>query len=130
MQFTSFLQEGKLTVALTGEIDHHRAKSYISANYHRDITVQSTADALHVDDRYLYNLFVKHENTTPKKYIDTCRIRAACELLSRTEASITEIAVAVGFEGVSRFSRFFALHMGLSPTEYRKRHAPAPFLPG
>jgi stage II sporulation protein AA (anti-sigma F factor antagonist) len=30
MQFTSFLQEGKLTVALTGEIDHHRAKSYIS----------------------------------------------------------------------------------------------------
>lgn len=29
MQFTSFLQEGKLTVALTGEIDHHRAKAYI-----------------------------------------------------------------------------------------------------
>ena len=25
MQFTSFLQDGKLTVALTGEIDHHRA---------------------------------------------------------------------------------------------------------
>ena len=30
MQFTSFLQDGRLTVALTGEIDHHRAKSYIS----------------------------------------------------------------------------------------------------
>ena len=29
MQFTSFLQDGRLTVALTGEIDHHRAKSYI-----------------------------------------------------------------------------------------------------
>ena len=31
MQFTSFLDNGKLTVALTGEIDHHCAKGYIQA---------------------------------------------------------------------------------------------------
>ena len=31
MHFTSYLQEGSLTVALTGEIDHHRAKEYIRA---------------------------------------------------------------------------------------------------
>ncbi len=31
MQLTSFLEDGQLTVALTGEIDHHRAKDYISA---------------------------------------------------------------------------------------------------
>ena len=31
MQFTSFLDNGNLTVALTGEIDHHRAKGYIQA---------------------------------------------------------------------------------------------------
>ena len=31
MQFTSFLQDGRLTVALTGEIDHHCAKAYIGA---------------------------------------------------------------------------------------------------
>ena len=29
MQITSFLQDGRLTLALTGEIDHHRAKAYI-----------------------------------------------------------------------------------------------------
>ncbi len=29
MQLTSFLQEGKLTIVLTGEIDHHKAKEYI-----------------------------------------------------------------------------------------------------
>ncbi len=29
MQLTSFLQDGKLTIILTGEIDHHRAKQYI-----------------------------------------------------------------------------------------------------
>ncbi len=31
MQFTSYLQNGRLTVALTGEIDHHRAKTCINA---------------------------------------------------------------------------------------------------
>ncbi len=30
MHLTSFLQDGELTVALTGEIDHHCAKNYIS----------------------------------------------------------------------------------------------------
>ena len=29
MQLTSFLQDGRLTVDLTGELDHHRAKDYI-----------------------------------------------------------------------------------------------------
>ena len=31
MQFTSFLENGRLTVVLTGEIDHHCAKGYIQA---------------------------------------------------------------------------------------------------
>ena len=29
MQFTSFLENGQLTIELTGEIDHHCAKGYI-----------------------------------------------------------------------------------------------------
>lgn len=29
MHFTSFLENGKLTIALNGEIDHHCAKTYI-----------------------------------------------------------------------------------------------------
>lgn len=29
MQLTSLLQDGRLTIILTGEIDHHRAKQYI-----------------------------------------------------------------------------------------------------
>lgn len=31
MQFTSFLENGQLTIALTGEIDHHCAKEYIQS---------------------------------------------------------------------------------------------------
>lgn len=31
MRFTSYLEDKRLTVALTGEIDHHCAKDYIAA---------------------------------------------------------------------------------------------------
>jgi len=31
MQFTSFLENGRLTVVLTGEIDHHCARNYIQS---------------------------------------------------------------------------------------------------
>lgn len=31
MQLISFLENGQLTIALSGEIDHHRARSYIQA---------------------------------------------------------------------------------------------------
>jgi len=31
MRFTSYLEDKRLTVALTGEIDHHCAKGYITA---------------------------------------------------------------------------------------------------
>lgn len=31
MKLTSYLQDGQLTVALTGEIDHHCAKEYIQS---------------------------------------------------------------------------------------------------
>ena len=55
MQFTSFLEEGKLTVALTGEIDHHCAKAYIQAiaakieAYTPDVCVLDFRDVSFVD---------------------------------------------------------------------------------
>ena len=54
MRFTSFLENGKLTVALTGEIDHHCAKNYIQAitgkiAYTPDICVLDFQDVTFVD---------------------------------------------------------------------------------
>jgi len=55
MQFTSFLENGRLTVALTGEIDHHCAKHYIQAiaakieAYTPDICILDFEDVTFVD---------------------------------------------------------------------------------
>ena len=55
MQFTSFLEDGRLTVALTGEIDHHCAKAYIQTiaakieAYTPDICILDFRDVSFVD---------------------------------------------------------------------------------
>lgn len=55
MQFTSFLQDGRLTVALTGEIDHHCAKAYISGiaakieSYMPDVCILDFRDVTFMD---------------------------------------------------------------------------------
>lgn len=55
MQFTSFLDSGKLTIALTGEIDHHCAKAYIQAiagkieAYTPDVCILDFRDVTFVD---------------------------------------------------------------------------------
>ena len=55
MHFTSFLENGRLTVALTGEIDHHCAKTYIQAiaakieAYTPDICILDFQDVTFVD---------------------------------------------------------------------------------
>ncbi len=55
MNFTSFLENGRLTVALTGEIDHHCAKNYIQAiagkieAYTPDVCVLDFSEVAFVD---------------------------------------------------------------------------------
>ena len=55
MHFTSFLENRQLTVALTGEIDHHCAKNYIQAisakieAYTPELCILDFADVSFVD---------------------------------------------------------------------------------
>ena len=55
MHFTSFLENARLTVALTGEIDHHCAKGYIQAIsskievYTPDICILDFTDVTFID---------------------------------------------------------------------------------
>ena len=97
------------------------AKSFIEANLASGCTVTGIADALHICDRYLYNLFMKHLGVPPKRYIDERRMCAARGLLSGTDIPVGLVASAVGFPDPAQFSRFFARHEGISPTGYRDK---------
>ena len=96
------------------------AKLYIEYNFNKKITVRDVAEKVHVNERYLYNLFVKYEGVSPKEFINQQRYAMACELLANTALTISEIAYSVGFPDVCTFSKFFAKGKKMSPTKYRE----------
>lgn len=98
------------------------AKKYMEQNIFRNFTICEIADILHINDRYLYNLFIQYEGISPKKYLNKLRVEKACEMLKFMECSITEVAVSTGFNDVLTFSRFFSKHMKESPTTYRMKN--------
>lgn len=84
-----------------------KAKLYIENNFNKNITVSDVAKEIFVNERYLYNLFIKYENISIKEYINRQRYTMACELLANTSLSVSEIAQSVGYTDVFAFSKFF-----------------------
>lgn len=98
-----------------------QAVNYMQTNFHRPLTVEEVAATCGVDDRYLYNLFIKHLQISPKQYLNKLRLDNARQLLSSSDCSVTEVAFSVGFTDVLAFSRFFTKHTGTAPTAYRQK---------
>ena len=96
------------------------AKRYIDKNLDKNPSVSEIAEAVKVSDRYLYNLFVRHEGISPKKYINALRLQRAMAMLKNTDYSISKVGNTVGFSDVLAFSRFFAKNMVVSPSAYRE----------
>ena len=96
------------------------AKKYMSINIFRPVSITEIAAAVGINDRYLYNLFIKCENESPKKYLSRLRLSRAELMLKSTRLTISEVAQDCGFPDVLAFSRFFSKNEGVSPSEYRK----------
>lgn len=96
------------------------AKNYMYHRLHLPLSITDVARFLGISDRCLYNLFIKHEGTSPKQYLNELRLERAKSMLIDSCYTITEIGTAVGFSDVLTFSRFFSKHIKSSPSAYRK----------
>ena len=96
------------------------AKNSIYLSMYQPTSISKIAADLGISDRYLYNLFIKHEGIAPKKYMNMIRLKNAKALLESGDYTITEISESVGFSDVMSFSSFFSKHEGISPTDYKK----------
>jgi transcriptional regulator GlxA family with amidase domain len=56
---------------------------------------------------------------TPHQWLLRARLRAAAEKLAVTNVPVTDIALDVGFDDLSNFTRTFRVEFGASPRQYR-----------
>jgi len=68
---------------------------------------------------HLYELFKREIGMAPNDYRQRLRIKQSCDLLSRTDEHVTDIAMNMGYSSSQYFSRVFKKYTGFTPLKYR-----------
>lgn len=66
-------------------------------------------------------LFHKYFNISVKEYVKNYRIKMACQMLTQTNDSVTEISEACGMN-ISYFCKLIREETGLTPLAYRRAY--------
>ncbi len=84
-------------------------------------TMDRYAGEIGVSARQLGRLCIAETGAAPGALAEATLMREARRMLAYTRASVAAIAFDLGFDDPAYFSRAFRRHIGLSPTDYRKR---------
>ena len=98
----------------------HRALEYIHNNYGSGITVAEVAQAVALDRSYLFTLFRRVLDISPRDYLTRFRLTRAKEQLAHTDASVSSIAYSCGYQDPRVFTRAFRQEFGVTPASYRR----------
>jgi AraC-like DNA-binding protein len=101
-----------------------RARDAMDRDYAKPLDVPSLAALAHVSEAHFIRTFRATFGETPHRYLQRRRVERAMFLLWRTERSVTEICLDVGFASLGTFSRTFRDILGETPTAYRNRAMP------
>ncbi|AEE96990.1 response regulator transcription factor [Mahella australiensis] len=93
--------------------------NYATEHIDEDLSLSRFAEMLHYHPFYLSRLFKQITGMTFSNYIAEIKMNRAKEMLMRNEIKIADIALTLGFDNASYFTRFFKRHMNMSPQEYR-----------
>jgi AraC-like DNA-binding protein len=96
---------------------------HIKKNLGKDLSVDHLCREFYISKSELYKLISPYAKGGIAKYVKEERIKAAAELLRKTDMSALEIASEVGFCDVNYFLRVFKKEIGESAANYRKRSA-------
>lgn len=99
---------------------------YIEQNYGSRITLSNLADQAGMNPNYFCKVFQEITHQTPMDYVFYYRIDQAAVLLSTTRDSVTDIALACGFNDHSYFTKSFKRVKDETPRSYRKSHMQMP----
>ncbi|HXE17658.1 MAG TPA: AraC family transcriptional regulator [Stellaceae bacterium] len=100
-----------------------RAESYIEAHWNEPIMIEDLVSVTGVSARSIFRAFKKSRGYSPFQFVKEIRLTEARRMLNSDNPSltVTEVAVACGFENLSRFSKDFSLAFGEPPSAVKNR---------
>ncbi len=114
-------QRSPLSVAVGSRNQHLvNAIHLMNQSIEDPIAIEDICDQVDVSRRQLERLFGKYAGMSPSKFYAQIRLSRAHALLSGTDMSVTEVAIASGFSNNTHFAAQFKRAYGVSPKGFRK----------
>jgi AraC family transcriptional regulator len=97
-----------------------QALDYIHAHLDQDLSLVQIAEVINISPTYFASLFKSAIGISPHQYVIQQRVEQAKSLLkSKTDLSITDIALQVGFSSQSHLTQQFRRLTGITPKQAR-----------
>lgn len=96
-----------------------RAIGYIARHYTQNISVRDVAAYVGLSPNYFAQKFRSHTGCTLREYVNQLRVEESKRLLAASGMGLADIAVAMGFNDQSYFTKVFHKYTGLTPAQFR-----------
>jgi AraC family transcriptional regulator len=101
-----------------------RVVDFIHAHLTQDLSLDLLAQHSGFSAYHFARLFRRTLGESPHQYVLRQRVERARALLQRPDLSLAEVALAAGFAHQSHLTQQFKRHLGVTPSVYRREHAP------
>ena len=91
----------------------------LAENFRQQHRVKFYADAINLTPKYLSSMIADMTGRSPSKWIDEYLLTEARVLLQNTDMNIQEISRILHFPNQSFFGKYFKIHTGMTPSQYR-----------
>ena len=95
--------------------------SYITEHYREPLTMEQMARVCGFSESHFMKFFKSTIGITFTECLNNYRLSRAYALLPASDASISEVAAACGFDNTSYFNRLFKRKYGITPTSLRQQ---------
>lgn len=99
-----------------------RALGFIRENYKSSFSLGELSQAAGISPKSFCALFKSMTGMTAFDYLNAYRIEKAARALLSTDAAVTEISYACGFNDLSYFIKTFKKYKGTTPKRFRDAH--------
>lgn len=120
------LESAPATVAADASKRTHREElrlrqmlAFVEAHYMDPIRLEDIAASAHISTSECLRCFRTLTGSTPMRYVGEVRLSKACELLTGTDLTVTEVAARCGYRDPGYFARQFRKGRGMTPVQFR-----------